>query len=184
MDDFYVYYEATSHGNMAGAIKAISPTNLSEMKDVEFLRVSSEVGLSFTVGAEPLNGWVVAWDSNKSEMSMVKQDNNFTTNVAFHFLESIPLRQTKTQVIVTQKQEENIFNVRTRGVSISHQNIKMAFFVTRLDDPNILYYCFQVPLYDTMNRKGVDFAYDVELPKRFSVYTKQELERYQLRTER
>jgi len=183
VDDFYVYYEPTAHGTMAGVIKAISPTKLLEMKDVEFIRVSSKIGLSFTVGSEPLNGWVVAWDSNKSEMDMVKQENVFTINVASNFLESIPLRQIKAQVIVTQKREENIFNVRTRGVSISHQNIKMAFFITRLDDPNILYYYFQVPLYDTMNRKGVDFAYDVELPKRFSVYTKQTLERYQLRIE-
>jgi hypothetical protein len=180
--DFYVYYEPTTHGT-AGVIKAISPTKLSEMKDVEFICVPKEVGLSFTVGSEPLNGWVVAWDSSKSEMCMVKQDNSFTTNVEFNFLEAIPLRQIKAQVIVTQKQEDNIFNVRARGVSISHQNIKMAFFVTRLDNPNILYYHFQIPLHDTMNRRGVDFAYDVELPKRFSVYTKQTLERYQLRIE-
>jgi hypothetical protein len=183
MDDFYIYYEPIPQGNMAGVIKAISPTKLVEMKDKEFIRVSSEIGLSFSTGAEPLNGWAVVWDSGKSAMSMVKQDNSFTTNATFNYLEAIPSQQTKAQVIVTQKQEKNVFNVRTRGVSISHRNIKMAFFITRLDDPNILYYHFQVPLYDTMNRKGVDFKYDVELPERFSVYTKQELERYQLRIE-
>ena len=182
MDDFYVYYEPTPNNAMIGVIKAISPSKLAEMGDAEFIRVSSEVGLSFTIGAEPISCWVVSWDSDKGEMGMVKQGS--ITNLSANFLKAIPTRQKKAQVIVTQKPKENVFNVRTKGVSISHFNAKMAFFVTRLDDPNILYCHFQIPLYDTMNRKGVDFKYSVELPKRFSVYTKYDLDRYQLRIER
>jgi len=184
VDDFYVYYEPTPNNAMIGVIKAISPSKLSDMEAVEFIRVPSEVGLSFTIGSEPLSGWVVSWDSDKGEMDMVKQDTSSLTNLSVNFLRAIPTRQEKAQVVVTQKPKENVFNVRTKGVSISHFNSPLAFFVTRLDDPNIIYYHFQIPLYDTMNRKGIDFRYSVELPKRFSVYTKYAVDRYQLRIER
>lgn len=180
MDDFYVYYERETETSLAGAIKAIAPTQLEEMGDMEFIRVPSEVGLSFTRGSMVLSRWFVKWDSDG--MQLTEQDNIRQTVVKF--LTVVPTRQTKAQVIITWKPSENIFNVRTNGVSIEHPNINMVFFVTALDDPNIPYHDFTVQLLDTMNRKGYDLPCSVELPKKFSVYTKHELKRYQLRIAR
>jgi len=182
VDDFYIYYEPESDANSAGAIKAVAPIQLKEMGDMDFIRVPSKTGLSFTKGTVSLNYWVVVWNSDAGEMQLTKQD--ITSVPAPKLLTVIPKRQENTQVAVTWKPLENIFNVRTRGISISHPDITMKFFVTRLDDPNILYHHFEVQLLDTMNRKGYDLLCDVEIPKKFSVYTKYGLERYQLLIER
>lgn len=183
MDDFYIYYEPDPQSPTIGIIRAVAPIELDEMNDMEFIRVSSEIGLSFTKGSESLNQWIVRWTPEFGEMCLHKQEQNKPKIVA-DFLEIIPTRQTKAQVIVTWKRESNMFNVRTRGISISHPNIDMFFFVTRQGDPNIIYDYFGVALRDTMNRKGLDISRDIILPKKFSVCTRTAFDRYQLRIER
>jgi hypothetical protein len=184
VDDFYIYYESEPDTNLVGVIKAVAPIQLKELADMDFIRVPSETGLSFTRGTTPLSRWVVKWNSNSGKMQLVQQNYDAARSTSLRFLEAIPTRQKKAQVTVTWKPSENSFNVRTRGVSIEHPNTSMVFFVTRLDDPNILYHNFTVPLLDTMQRKGYDLLCDAEIPKKFSVYTKHELDRYQLRIER
>ena len=183
MDDFYIYYELRQESHTIGTIKAIAPIKLDEMGDVEFIRVSSEVGLSFTRGTESLNRWVVKWLPEFAEMRLHKQ-KSARPEMAIDFLSVIPTRQTKAQVIVTWKRESNMFNVRTRGISITNTNMDMNFFVTRLDDPNIYYHHFSMELVETMNRKGLDIPCNIVLPKKFSVCTKTTFDRYQLRIER
>lgn len=183
MDDFYIYYEPKSDAHTTGVIKAVSPTLLEEMGDMKFIRVPSKKGLEFITGTEALNYWVVEWSVELGEMCLVKQDSKYINPVAAKFLRPIPSRQEKTQMTVTWNRAEGIFNIRTRGIRITHPNITMGFFITHRDEPNILYYSFMVHLLDTMNRKGYNHKCDTEIPSEFSVYTKHELERYQLRIE-
>ena len=182
MDDFYIYYEPEQQSPTIGTIKAISPRKLDDMGDMEFVRVPSKIGLSFTRGSESLNQWVVKWLPEFAEMRLYKRDIEHWESVT-NFLQIIPTRQTKAQVTVTWKRESKVFNVRTRGVSISHPNIDMYFFVTRLDDPNIIYHQFSTSLLETMNRKGLDIPRDITLPDKFSVCTRTTFDRYQLRIE-
>ena len=183
MDDFYIYYEEVENqASVIGSIKAVAPIELKEMGDMNFIRVPPEVGLGFTRGTTPLNNWVVAWDSDAEKM-VLKQEDETKQPEAPKILRSIPTNEEKPQITVTWKKSEGVFNVKARGVSISHEDIVMHFFVTRKDDWNILYYPFTVHLLVTMNRKGYDIPCDVELPDEFSVFTKYALERYQLRVE-
>jgi len=182
VDDFYIYYELGQQAYI-GTIKAIAPSELNEMGDMEFIRVPSEVALSFTKGSESLNRWVVKWLPEFSEMRLYKQKPD-RPEIVKEFLQIIPTRQTKPQVIVTWKRKSNTFNVRTRGISITNTNMDMNFFVTRLDDPNIYYHHFSTELLETMNRRGLDIPCNIVLPKKFSVCTKTTFDRYQLRIER
>jgi len=182
VDDFYIYYELEHQSHSIGTIKAIAPRKLDDMGDMEFIRVPSKIGLSFTKGSESLNRWVVKWLPEFAEMRLYKREIEKLESVT-NFLQIIPTRQTKAHVTVTWKRESKLFNVRTRGVSISHPNIDMYFFVTRLDDPNIIYHQFNTSLLETMNRKGLDIPCDITLPNRFSVCTRTAFDRYQLRTE-
>ena len=180
MDDFYIYYELEQQSHTIGTIKAISPRKLDDMDDMEFIRAPSKTGLAFTKGSESLNRWVVKWLPEFAEMRLYKREIDKPESMA-NFLKIIPTSQTKAQVTVTWKRESKLFNVRTRGVSIAHPNIDMYFFVTRLNDPNIFYHQFNVPLLETMNRKGLDIPCDIILPNKFSVWTRTAFDRYQLR---
>ena len=182
MDDFYIYYELGQQSHTVGTIKAIAPIELGEMNEMEFIRVPSPVGLSFTRGSESLNRWVVKWFPEFAEMRLYKRELDRSETVA-NFIQLIPTRQTKPQVTVTWKRESKLFNVKTRGVSISHPNVDMYFFVTRLDDPNIFYHHFGMVLLETMNKKGLDIPCDITLPDKFSVSTRTVFDRYQLRIE-
>ncbi len=182
MDDFYIYFELEQQSHTVGIIKAISPRKLDDMGDMEFIRAPSKIGLAFTKGSESLNRWVVKWLPEFAEMRLYKREIEKLESVA-NFLQIIPTRQTKAQVTVTWKRESKLFNVRTRGISISHPNIDMYFFVTRLDDPNIIYHQFSTSLLETMNRKGLDIPRDITLPDKFSVCTRTAFDRYQLRIE-
>jgi ribosomal protein S10 len=182
VDDFYIYYELEQQSHTVGTIKAIAPRKLDDMGDMEFIRASSKIGLSFTTGSESLNRWVVKWLPEFAEMRLYKREFEKMESVT-NFLQIIPTRQTKAQVTVTWKRESKLFNVRTRGVSISHPNIDMYFFVTRLNDPNIIYHQFSTSLLETMNRKGLDIPRDITLPNKFSVCTRTAFDRYQLRIE-
>lgn len=182
MDDFYIYYEAESDAQLVGVIKAVAPARVKEMGDMEFIRVPAETGLAFTRGVVTLNHWVVKWNPDDGEMQLIQQD--ILQPTVPKFLEAVPTRQPRSQVVITWNPSEKSFNVKTRRVSITHPNLNMFFFITRLDDPNIIYHHFVVELIDTMTRKGCDIPCDTKLPNKFSVYTKPELDRYQLRTER
>lgn len=190
MDDFYIYYKPESGVSWEGTIKAVAPTQLKVMGDMDSIRVPAEIGLGFIKGTTTLNNWVVKWNSDACEMRLFDKTqlaehlSNNSGVGSSRLFKSTPTQQEKPQVIVTWKPSENIFNVRTRGVSISHEDLIMRFFVTRPDDPNIFYHQFEVQLLETMNRRGYDVLYEVEIPEKFSVYTKYDLERYQLRIER
>lgn len=180
MDDFYIYYELEPQSHTVATIKAIAPIELGEMGDMEFIRVPSEVGLSFTRGTESLNRWVVKWLPEFAEMRLHKQEQD-RPDAVIDFLRNIPTRQTKAQVIVTWNRKRKSFNVRTQGISATHPNMDMLFFVTRLHDPNIYYHHFGVALWDTMNSEGFGTPCDIVLPDKFSVYTRTAFDRYQLR---
>jgi len=182
VDDFYIYYEPDTQASLVGVIKAVAPIELKEMGDMEFIRVPSDIGLGFTRGTTPLTNWVVRWDADADAMCLVQLETD-SLREAPKFLEVIPTKEENPQTTITWKPSEGVFNVRTRGVSITHPNLDMNFFVTRECDPNILYYHFSVRLLATMNRVGYDIPCNVSLPKKFSVYTKFELDRYQLRYE-
>lgn len=182
MDDFYIYYELEPQSHTTATIKAIAPIKLNEMGDMEFIRVSSEVGLSFTKGVESLNRWVVKWLPEFAEMRLYKQEQG-RSETAIDFLKIIPTRQTMAQVQVTWYTKSMVFNIRTRGISAAHPNVDMHFFVTRRDDLNIYYYHFSVALSATMDKKGVDIPCPVLLPDKFSVSTREIFDRYQFRTE-
>jgi hypothetical protein len=183
VDDFYIYYEPVSDAHQTGVIKAISPTKLSQMGDMEFIRVSDEVGLAFAKGNKSLNGWIIKWNPDSGTMQLTQRvDSRVATEI--NFLKQIPTRQTKPQVIVTWLRGDKKFNVRVRGVSISQPDRTMLFFVTRRNDPNIIFHNFRVALVDTMNRKGYDIMCDADIPDQFSVYARFDFTRYQLRIEK
>ncbi len=183
MDDFFVYYEPKQNDVSKGIIKAISPNEISDMEGFEHIRIPAEQGLTFTVGSESLSLWMVSWDSSRGEMVLEKSEPEAINDTEIVFLTEIPTVQTKPQLLVTYTRSANEFHLLTRGVSISHQNLNMLFFVTRKGDPNILYHHFSTTLYETM-RRGITIPCDVELPEKFSVLTKPELERYQLKVKR
>ena len=71
MDDFYIYYELPAGSpSQGGVIKAIAPILLKNMGDMDFIRVPAETGLTFNKGIEPLNQWVVKWNSDTDEMKL------------------------------------------------------------------------------------------------------------------
>ena len=181
MGDYYVYYEGVPNDQTKGIIKAISPVPLAEMEELEHIRIPAEEGLAFTVGGKSLNAWAVAWNNDLECMAMTEMSAATINTAEFIFLQEIPTAQKKPQVSITYSKSDGAFLVKTRGVSISHPNVTMLFFITRKGDPNILLYHFQVALYETMSRKGFRLPCDVDLPKVFSVYTKPDLDRYQLR---
>ena len=178
MDDFYIYYVLSDTSHLVGEIKAVAPVELKEMGDTEFIRVSSEVGLGFTRGTTPLNNWVVAWNADADTMRLTQAQTEANEEKPKIF-QVVPHRQENPQTIITWKASEKTFNVRTRGVSISRPDFTMHYFVIREDDPNILYHHFSVQLLETMNRVGYDIPCNVDLPDRFSIYTKPDMERYQ-----
>ena len=184
MDDFYVYYEPLSDNLTKGTIKAISPNALKEMGDMDYIRIPAERGLEFTIGDESISLWMIGWDSDVEDMAMVKYEPEVAVGPGKVPLREIPTRQSKPYTVITYSKGKREFFIRTKGISLSHQNVNMTFFVTREGDPNIPFFHFSTPLFDTMARKGVTVTCDVELPDQFSVFTKPELERYQLRTTR
>jgi hypothetical protein len=151
------------------------------MGDMDFIRVSPERAMSFTVGSEPIGQWVIMWNPDKEAMCLMKKKDEALPYVKTKFLELVSPHQNKAQVIVTWNQRSKMFNVLTKGVKEFNPDSKMVFFVTRLNDPNFICHHFQIPLGDTMVPEGLDIACDVELPDRFSVYTKKDFDRYNLR---
>lgn len=180
MDDFYIYYELQEQSHTIGTIKAIAPLELTEMDDMEFIRVSSEVGLSFTRGSESLTRWVIKWLPEFAEMRLFKQEQ-VGSERTIDFMKIIPTLQRDPQVIVTWQSERKIFNITTQGISPSHPDMDMHFFVTRKDDPNIYYDHFSVALSDTMKNKGTEYHCHEMFPEKFSVSTRSVFERYQFR---
>jgi hypothetical protein len=128
-----------------------------------------------------LNQYIVAWDADSQQMQLIKEQDSVISKQLITFLKEIPVTQSKAHTVITWKSDSKIFNVITTGVPESYPDMKINFFVTRLNDPNIPYYCFQTMLHNTMSYDGVDFDCDVELPETFSVYTKQQLDQYELR---
>ncbi len=183
MNDFYVYYEPKPNDITKGIIKGIAPHEISDFEGMEFIRIPFEQGLTFTTGDEPLSRWMVAWDNDELEMVLAKTEPEEVNNIEISFLAEVPKRQTKPQLSITYHREKNEFHLLTRGVSISHQNLNMVFFVTRQGDPNILLHHFKTTLYETM-RRGITIPCEVELPEKFSVFAKPELERYKLKVQR
>lgn len=180
MDDFYVYYEALQNDATKGMIKAISPSEITDLGDLYFIRVAPEVGMEFTVGDRSIGEWMVAWSNDKQDMVLAEAKPEAMHDTGTWFLTEVPLVQEKPQTVLTHR--PGSFNVRTRGVSLSFPNVILKFFVTRKGDPNFLLEHFSVPLYETMVRKGVDMPVREDLPP-FSVFTRAEIERYQLRIE-
>ena len=183
MDDFFVYYEPMND-TTKGVIKAISPSSLTEMGRYEIIRISSEQGLSFTIGMKSLTCWMIKWNNDTGKMEMFEEDRNAIFAMSFVetlFFEEVPRIQTKPQLTITYSRGENSFSLMTRGISVSHQDLTMYFFVTNPGDPNILHHYFITTLYETMGRKGVVIPCNVKLPKKFSVFCKPELERYKLK---
>jgi hypothetical protein len=181
VDDFYVYYELTTDDEAKGIIKAIAPHSLKEMSGTEYIRITPEQGKIFTMGGESLNRWFVGYNTNQREMVLLQLREGFDTPAKSIAMIDVPTNQRTTQTTIIYVASKKMFNVRTRRVSISRVNVSMLFFVTELGDPNILFHYFKVSLYDSMGRKGVDIPCDVDLPRKFSIFTKPEVERYQLR---
>ena len=182
MDDFYIYYEPISDAHQTGVIKAVAPTKRPQMGDMEFIRVPDTMGLAFVRGTKSLNGWIIKWNPDAGRMELAKREDSRVTEV--NFLKQVPTRQTKPQVIVTWLRGDKKFNVRVRGISISQPDRTMLFFVTRRNDPNIIYHHFRVALVDTMNRKGYDIMCNSDIPDQFSVYARFDFTGYQLRIEK
>lgn len=177
MDDFYVYYEVSPKDLQTGVIKAIAPCCLEEMEHLNFIRVPSEVGLTFTAGIESLSRWIVSYDASEENMvlaqpvqELIQTDSEGNRVLMNSVVSLIPLPevQEEPEVVVTWNTKEKTFSVTADSEE------PLTFYVTREGDPNIMYFKFV----------ETHICCDVPLPENFSVYTRPEFSRYKLEIER
>ena len=181
VDDFYVYYKI-SNDNAFGTINAVAPHALPDM-EMEHIRISSELGIKFSKGIEALNRWTVVWNNTKQEMVLTQPEIRRVVAL------STVLSQISTDDSAPRKDDEWIkaildwndgaFRIHIQNIGSFPENLKLVFFVTRYEDPNIIYTHFSVNLHDCLvDEKTI---VECELPEKFSVFTLPVLDRYLLR---
>ena len=163
MDDYYVYFEL-SNDNSVGKIKAVSPHEIKEL-EFPYIHISAEAGMKFTVGNESLGQWQVEWSNAEQVMVLVKIQHEVTV-AAPTILRRVVADAEEPAVIITWMGDH--FNVFTPEKVSTEIRKKLTFFVTRYEDPNIIYGHFQVAIGDMVNGIDVDMS---GLPEKFSMFT-------------
>ncbi len=180
MDDFYVYYVIDEENPSIGKIHAIAPHEVKEMADMSFIRIPADYGLQFTVGRKSISNWIVQYDDDSEDMVF----SEVTTTVGIPFVSvffQIPHIEKNPEMIITFQKRSKCFHVAVPSKGLRRPKRKLHFFVTPVDDPNMLYFQFPVDFSIASKSDGYVVSCPVTLPERFSVFTNKVLNRYQFR---
>lgn len=141
MTDFYVHYQIDDLQAKTGFIKAVSSRVIKGFEDT-VLKVPEAVALKFIRDKESPNNWEIQWDGEK--MVLAKKDTARMDCTMWR-----PLFQLKHQV---QDPIVWVILVRDTGQFVIYgdadqlegieDNTRIWFFVTKKDDPNVIYQKF------------------------------------------
>lgn len=168
-DEYYFVY------NEFGRIEALHP-NIGNLDIPNKIKVDREIAELIFEGIKNTDSYRV--DIISKEILETEYKLESIDDVLHRIVERKWSNITDQDILISYSLQNKNLEIELNAKyypNIWQGDTKMFFYVTEYNDPNVLKEIIYIDLYDLSKEK---FVYEIDLPKKFSVYTKRLFKKY------